>query len=84
MRLISGEEKLGEYIYYSFTAEGLIERSGVTSGLPNGTRTYVSFDQKRIATENEIATNCIPIYYYVEPNSPIDNFMEFALFSRLH
>ena len=35
MRLISGEEKLSGYIYYSFTAEGLIERSGVTRGLPN-------------------------------------------------
>ena len=42
-------------------------------------RTNVSFDQKRITTENEIATNCIPINYYVEPNSPIDNFMKFAL-----
>ena len=35
MRLISGEEKLGGYITNSFTAEGLIERSGVTRGLPN-------------------------------------------------
>ena len=47
-------------------------------------RTNVSFDQKRITTENEIATNCIPMYCYVEPNSPVDNFMNLALFSRLH